>query len=468
MKRRTCLMLSLGVGLGVLSSLESVAQACGGCFQPPVVSEKSTVVTDHRMVLSVGNGKSTLYDQFRYQGRPEDFAWVLPIAGEVEVGLSSDALFAGLDAITETSIVRPPDNCPTQPADCNGGGGVGCSASDTSVRASFEDSAGNAAPTVTVTRQEVVGPYETVQIQSKDPGALAKWLKDNGFEITPDVLPVVNQYVVENFNFLAVKLRPGQGVQAMRPVRVTSKGPTVVLPLRMVTAGVASSVGITLWTVAQGRYEPQNFPVFYIPTSEIGWSWAQGRSNYTDLRLEKAKPFGGRGFELESSVDIPTGVFPASQSASGFPSQAPTSYENDYRLPPDVAGNKTPSQLLAEDLAALFSDQFGTTSRVTRVRADLSKAALSEDLVLSAPVDQGVLSPTRTITGELDEPTCTVWVGCEQNGSAPRSLAIQRSTNHCSTSGTTLVPGEAWAAASFGFVALAFARRRRSRANVSR
>lgn len=466
MKRRTCLMLSLGIGLGVLSSLESVAQACGGCFQPPVVSEKSTVVTDHRMVLSVGNGKSTLYDQFRYQGRPEDFAWVLPIAGEVEVGLSSDALFAGLDAITETTIVRPPQNCPTQPADCNGGGGVGC-ASTTASFTSFEDSAGNTAPTVTVTRQEVVGPYQTVQIQSKDPGALAQWLKDNGFEIPPEVRPVVEQYVAEHFNFLAVKLRPGQGVQAMRPVRVTSKGPTVVLPLRMVTAGVASSVGITLWTVAQGRYEPQNFPLFYIPTSEIGWSWAQGRSNYTDLRLEKAKPFVGRGFELESSVEIPTGVFPASQSSSGFPSPVSPSYENDYRLPPDVAGNKSPSQLLSEDLAALFSDQFGTTSRVTRVRADLSKAALSEDLVLSASVEQIALSPTRTITGELDEPICPVWVGCEQNGSAPRSIAIQRSTNHCSSSGA-LVPGEAWAAASFGFVALAFARRRRSRVTPSR
>jgi hypothetical protein len=253
----------------------------------------------------------------------------------------------------------------------------------------------------------------------------------------------------------------------MRPVRVTSKGPTVVLPLRMVTAGVASSVGITLWTVAQGRYEPQNFPVFFVPTSEIGWSWAQGRSNYTDLRLEKAKAFDGRGFELESSIEIPTGVFPASQSSTGFPSSAPTSYENDYRLPPEVSGNKTPSELLQEDLAALFSDQFGTTSRVTRVRADLVKAALSEDLVLSASVDQSSISPTRTITGELDEPICPVWVGCEQNGSAPRSVAIQRSSNHCSSSGA-LVPGEAWAAASFGFVALAFARRRRSRVTLSR
>jgi hypothetical protein len=459
------LLLSLGLAVGSLGAFESVAEACGGCFQPPVVTEKSTVVTDHRMVLSVGNGKSTLYDQFRYQGRPEDFAWVLPIAGEVEVGISSDALFAGLDALTETAIVRPPQNCPTQPADCNGGGGVGCGSVTTAT--SFEDSTGNAAPTVTVTRQDVVGPYETVQIQSKDPGALAKWLADNGFAIPPEVRPVVDQYVAEHFNFLAVKLRPGQGVKAMRPVRVTSKGPTVVLPLRMVTAGVASSVGITLWTVAQGRYEPQNFPVFFVPTSEIGWSWAQGRSNYTDLRLEKAKAFDGRGFELESSIEIPTGVFPASQSSTGFPSSAPTSYENDYRLPPEVSGNKTPSELLQEDLAALFSDQFGTTSRVTRVRADLVKAALSEDLVLSASVDQSSISPTRTITGELDEPICPVWVGCEQNGSAPRSVAIQRSSNHCSSSGA-LVPGEAWAAASFGFVALAFARRRRSRVTLSR
>src|SRR6185436_18360810 len=66
------------------------ADACGGCFVPP---DANTQVTGHRMILSVGMDQSTLYDQIEYSGNPAEFAWVLPIQGTVDVGLSSDLVF---------------------------------------------------------------------------------------------------------------------------------------------------------------------------------------------------------------------------------------------------------------------------------------------------------------------------------------------------------------------------------------
>ena len=51
------------------------------------------------------------------------------------------------------------------------------------------------------------------------------------------ILPVIDAYVAEGFNFLALKLVPGQGVDSMRPVRVTTPGAAATLPLRMVAAG---------------------------------------------------------------------------------------------------------------------------------------------------------------------------------------------------------------------------------------
>jgi hypothetical protein len=104
------------VGLVAVSlfaiALEGEARACGGCFAPPGAE---TVVTDHRMILSVSKGQTTLYDQIRYQGSPESFAWVLPIVGTVQVGLSSDLLFTGIDNQTTTAVSAPPSNCPTPP-----------------------------------------------------------------------------------------------------------------------------------------------------------------------------------------------------------------------------------------------------------------------------------------------------------------------------------------------------------------
>src|SRR5204863_10133656 len=72
------------------------ADACGGCFHDPA-PENVTQVTGHRMVFSVSPSATTLWDQIHYSGDPASFAWVLPIRGEVDVGLSSDLLFAELD-----------------------------------------------------------------------------------------------------------------------------------------------------------------------------------------------------------------------------------------------------------------------------------------------------------------------------------------------------------------------------------
>ena len=103
------LLAALSFAVAGVVTVESDALACGGCFIP---SDTPTVVTDHRMILSASKGQTTLYDQIRYQGEPSSFAWVLPIVGQVDVGLSSDALFQTFDRATQTQIQAPPRNCP--------------------------------------------------------------------------------------------------------------------------------------------------------------------------------------------------------------------------------------------------------------------------------------------------------------------------------------------------------------------
>src|SRR5688500_13852624 len=52
------------------------AVACGGCFAP---QDPPTVVSGHRMVMSVSPTHSVLWDQIQYASEPEEFAWVLPV-----------------------------------------------------------------------------------------------------------------------------------------------------------------------------------------------------------------------------------------------------------------------------------------------------------------------------------------------------------------------------------------------------
>ncbi len=453
--------------------LEREASACGGCFHPP--EESPTVVTDHRMILSVSKEQSTLYDQVKYQGNPSSFAWVLPISGTVDVGLSSDIVFQALDNSTRTTIIAPPQNCP-QPPNCSSSNFGGASSPGSADAASKDD--------VTVTKQEAVGPYLTVQLKATDANALQSWLTQNGFAVPADVRPVVDQYVAEKFDFLALKLIPGKGVQDMRPVRVTTKGASAVLPLRMVAAGTGATVGISLWVVAEGRYEAQNFPNFAITADDLVWDWTQQKSNYTTIRAEKTIASGGRAWETESSqLILPQQIQNAARRNRYYPQpgpnpqdagQPPPSAEElaarlDYDPVKDAQGQivKSAVQVRDEDLATLFFGIPSSTSRVTRMRADLTHAGLNADLVMTASANQAVLGNVRQVTKESNQPLCTVYNGCNAVGQAPRDEAIARSNGgggesfSCSTGGASASP--LWLGAGVGYLAIAIARARRRR-----
>ena len=490
--RQNLIVVAVGLAAALCSSIavERQASACGGCFSPPPSpSENPTVVTDHRMILTVSQDQSTLYDQIKYSGNPASFAWVLPIVGTVDVGLSANIVFQTLDGATTTSIIAPPLNCPAAPT-CNPRGGSAAFGED--AVGSEDASAGTSSPPpVTITKQEQVGPYSTVQLHSTDAGALEKWLSDNGFSIPPDVQPVVDKYVGEHFDFLALKLLPGKDVTDMRPVRVTTTGASSVLPLRMVAAGTGATVGISLWVLGEGRYEPQNFPSFTIPTEDIAWDWSQSKSDYVDLRTAKAAAAAGRAWETESSTSLVrsqiengvlrsyygggypgAGAYPPDADGGTFDPQE-ASAQIDYQPVTDAQGNvtKTAVQVRQEDIDTLFHGISDANGRVTRIRADLAHAALDADLVMTASKDQSVLSNVRQLTKEIGQPQCPVYSadGCSQIGTAPRDQAAARADGNtgesfsCTTGGSTSSGGTLWLGGGLGYLALSLVRARRRR-----
>jgi len=417
---RTALILGIAAAAAALVA-EHQAAACGGCFVPP--AQTASDITDERMLLTVSGTQSTLYDQIEYQGAPASFAWVLPIRGTVTVGLSADVLFDSIDALTQTTIRQPPSSCA---GPCFGVPlGAGASAATSGESSGTSD----AAPAVTVLKQDNVGPYLTVQLQATDPGALNAWLQQNNFVIPADVTPVINQYVTEGFNFLAMKLLPGQGVQAMRPVRVTTPGASLSLPLRMAAIGTGTIVGITIWVVADGRFEPQNFPFYHIDDSALVWDWSTSLSNYTTLRVQNEATLLNAGWEIESSLElneqtitnvILSGGLYNPNGGLGF--AAPSDPSADYLSigNPDAgadSGAETSEEVRTDDVNALFAGLTGPIVRVTRMRGDIAHAAMTTDLVLQASADQSELSNIRNVTQSVNE-VCPVYPGCPATGTS--------------------------------------------------
>ncbi len=353
------------------------ADACAVFVEPGELPP----VLGHTMILSLGTDQTTLWDQFSYAGTPESFGWILPTKGTVSVGVSSDALFGAVGALTAPEIYEPGLGCPNS-CDGNGGGGGGF---------------GNPDKGVVILSQEVVGPFETVQISASDPGALAAWLSSHNYPVPPGVQPTLDAYVNEGFNFLAVKLVPGVGTEAIKPIRVTFDGAMPTFPLRLLVAGTSDKTDVTLFVVGDGVWVPKDAPTVTIQSSELTWDYSADKSDYEAVRTAKLASTNGIGYLLESA-----------RSVSKFDLDKPLMefVQND----PDKGGYgddpvKTAEQLLEEDLAA-FHAHSGESGWVTRIVGTLSQAAFQKDLQLEAGDPELVIESSFTPGKTANVPEC--------------------------------------------------------------
>lgn len=366
---RTFAFVAAAVLAGSISGLGRDARACA-----VLTPDESIPVTGHKMILSLSQDQTTLWDQFTFTGAPESFAWILPTKGQVEVGVSSDAIFDAFGQVTAPQVFAP-SVCPNT---CLGNGGG--------------DGGGN----VTVIAHEAIGPYDTVQLSSSDPAALKDWLAANGFPIPAEVLPILDAYVAEGFNFLAMKLLPGAGVEAIQPVRVTMPGAAPSIPIRLLAAGTGELTEVTLWIVSDGKYVPANAPVASISEGDLVWDFATDSSNYAAVRKEKLAAENGLAYLVE-----------ASRPYSDWEIKSPLQYlvDSDPAKSGYGADAGAAQAGLDGDMAAVFGT-LGDSPWITRLTADLSREALLEDLALTAAPDQSEVYGSYTPANHVNAGQC--------------------------------------------------------------
>jgi MYXO-CTERM domain-containing protein len=356
------------------------ADACAVFVEPGELPP----VVGHTMILSLGMDQTTLWDQFSYKGAPESFGWILPTKGTVTVGVSSDALFSAVASATAVEIYEPEQNCPNSCDRAGGGSGGG-------------DGTGNFGPDVTIIAEETVGPYETVQLAADDPTALAAWLEQHNYPVPADVQPFLDAYVNEGFNFLAVKLVPGETTESMKPIRVTFAGAMPTFPLRLLNAGTGDKTDVTLFVVAEDRWVPANAPLVTLSNKDLTWDHAADKSDYEAVRAEKLAATGGLGYLIETDTFVSSYLLdePLTEFVANDPDKG--GYGGDPM--------KSADDLLQEDLAA-FHGTLGDGVRVTRIVGALSKEALKQDLQLEAAPSDLVVPDSYTPSKELNAPDC--------------------------------------------------------------
>ncbi len=381
-KKAAALLLASVTGAGAVLAIPQPAEACGGCLAP---ISSTTVVTAHRMAVSIRANETILYDQIQYAGDPAEFVWVLPVdhrdtMGDTGVELASNSFFQALEAATQPQQIGtfPPLRtfCPDPCSMFRGG--------FASPSAAAEDAAGGPPP-VNVYGQETVGPYETVRLGSEDPQALIKWADEHGYNVDPSLLPVIRHYVERGMDFIILRLAPDAGVTQMEPVRVRYEGISPQLPLRMVAAGASGEISLLVWVIGEGRYDTQNFPTRTITADDLYYDWAATPPGFNYDDVFEAKTEGG-AWVAESAFEV-----------------SPYMITNFTEYDP-MTGMATRGA--AEDWGIATAGL--TSPYVTRLRTDLPVAMLDRDLEFAASTD-GDVPNVINVSNQRNrpaEPTC--------------------------------------------------------------
>lgn len=346
------LRLLLASALAALLSLSLAprrAEACGGCLAPPDVN---TAVDSHRMIIALGAEQTILWDQIVYTGDPADFVWVLPVPDpDVAIDIAPSTFIDELDFITAPRVSPKPGS----PRPC-----FGCCAAGTGSEYNPDD--------VIVYNSETVGPYETVVIGSENPGALTAWLTENGYAIDPSIEPILGKYADAGNAFVVLRLAPDQGVQHMEPVRITYPGFMGSFPLEMVTVGARGVLDLSLWVLAEQRYEAANYTNVTVSRDDVVFSWATNESNYEDAFDKTIAEAGGRAWVTQHAGAISSGLF-----------EDPAEYDLAF--------------------AAI-----GSQPVVTRMRTRTRVENLDADIRLAPAADASEVSRDITAGTEIDRP----------------------------------------------------------------
>ena len=263
------------------------AQPCGGFFCQLVPIDQA----GEQIIFRQDGNMVTAVVLIQYAGEAQDFSWVVPVPGIPELSTGSDLVFAPLELATRPQFVlERTDECRPPPPDFGPlfqGGSSDNNASDDGVE---------------ILQTLSVGPFDVQIVTSSDPHALATWLDDNGYDLTDRGRELIGPYVLEDKNFVAVRLRQDQGVGDIQPLIMryeSDEGPCI--PIRLTAVAAQPDMGVLVWLVGSSRAVPVNY--LHVTPNYTRLNWYAGSTNayvtYQGLITAAMDEAGGQGFATD-------------------------------------------------------------------------------------------------------------------------------------------------------------------------
>ncbi|MGM0555819.1 MAG: DUF2330 domain-containing protein [Myxococcota bacterium] len=293
----------LGTSVAGLTAYSADAQACGGTFcnqNQPVNQAAENIIFSQN-----DDGTVTAVVQIMYQGPSDSFAWLLPVNGTPEVGVSSSNAINRLQSATApqfnlTTTVE--GECAQQEFDSTRNNGA-VDAGTT------QDAAAGSDAGVTVVDEGTVGPYDyttiSVNPEAQDPAQDAiDWLTDNDYDLMGTGPDLIRDYLEDGMNLIAFKLTKSATTGDIRPVSLTYPAELPMIPIKLTAVAANSNMGVRVWVLGGERAVPSNYK-----SLELNWAainWLQRGSNYEQVVTQAADEANGQGFVTEYARDAST------------------------------------------------------------------------------------------------------------------------------------------------------------------
>ena len=297
LKKVTLLIAIVG---SIIAAWTGMAAACGGFF-----CQSNPVDQVGERIVFTQNPDDTITTliEILYQGSAEDFSWILPIPAAIDadalaVPEDGDLVFDELHRLTDVQFVIPelPD----------------CADDLFSATAEVADAAADDGG-VEVFASGEVGPFGFDVIGSEDRSALINWLRDNEYRVTPEMEPLLDIYVEQEFAFIAMRLLDGETSDSISPIEITYPGTEPMIPLQLTAVAAQRQMPIWVWLFGEHRATSTNFTDIEIATEELTFfefgGSGIGGNDYTFLVQDRADALGGQAFITEFAREVGAGAF---------------------------------------------------------------------------------------------------------------------------------------------------------------
>jgi hypothetical protein len=319
------------------------ASACGGLFCQNVPVNQNA----ERIIFTMNDdGTITAYVQINYTGDAPNFSWIVPVPSVPEMDVAEMASFNELDLLTSPVIIPPPT-----PACAFPEGRLMMSMDSTGAMPELALS-----DSVVVLASGTTGPYQYDVITSPDSNEIYAWLRENDYQVTPEMGPLFRLYTDEGMVFLAMKLQPEAGVQDIQPIKMTYESDAPMIPIRLTAVAANPDMSILTWIFADEQAYPANYEHIEIANDELRALSSFGGNNYMPLLDARVDAYQGLAMMTEYAQ-------PTTAIAGSFvdPLLVQLSQENRYLT--RLIGRMSPEEMTV-DPVFMFNGQLDNVSNV--------------------------------------------------------------------------------------------------------